>query len=162
MKQVSLFRHAKSSWKYEITDMFRPLNRRGYRDAALMATTTGCFVPDLICCSPAVRTYSTALYYLKQLAIPMDKLHLDWALYEASGQRLFDYLKTLHEGHQHIWLFGHNPGLNELVDISTGKEIDNIVTGAIVTLRWQTERWNKLSPKQAVLGDIKIPPKQPE
>lgn len=161
MKQVTLFRHAKSSWKYELEDVFRPLNRRGYRDAKLMAEARDYKVPDQLCCSPAIRTYSTALYYLKQYQIPINRLHLDWALYEVTGEQLFTYLQQLNDSLQQVWLFGHNPGFNELIEIGTGQPMDNMVTGASLNLCWQADSWKTLTRSQAALSEMTCPPKQP-
>ncbi|GAA0360890.1 hypothetical protein GCM10009092_26460 [Bowmanella denitrificans] len=160
MKQVLLLRHAKSSWKHVVDDEFRPLNARGYRDAPVMAETLRGRLPDKILCSPSIRTYSTAMFYLRNRDMPLELLHLDWALYEASGDRLMRYLLALDNSWQSVWLFGHNPGLNELVELATGQAVDNIVTGARVQLQWPVKDWQALQDGQARLIGIDAPQKQ--
>ncbi|MDF2179852.1 histidine phosphatase family protein [Aliiglaciecola sp. CAU 1673] len=145
MKTLTLFRHAKSSWKYDIDDAFRPLNARGYRDAPLMAAEFSGQQPELVLCSPAIRTYSTALIYLEYLQIPLQRLQLDWALYETSGERLMSFLKTQSDNVQHIWLFGHNPGLNELLDLCLQESQENLVTGAWASLAFDCSSWTVLN-----------------
>jgi phosphohistidine phosphatase len=56
MKTLTLIRHAKSSWKYpDLADYDRPLNKRGRRDAAMMAERLAArgFGPQRILTSPA-------------------------------------------------------------------------------------------------------------
>ena len=63
MKTLTIFRHAKSSWDFpDLTDHDRPLNKRGERDAPVMAERlqTAGVRPSLILSSPAVRAWRTA------------------------------------------------------------------------------------------------------
>ena len=62
MKQITLVRHAKSSWHRGLRDIDRPLNARGERDAPLMAMhlRKQGFSPDILISSPATRAATTA------------------------------------------------------------------------------------------------------
>ena len=63
MKQLTLIRHAKSSWKQTgMEDSARPLNRRGKSDAIDMGQRLAAieFMPDVLISSPAKRARSTA------------------------------------------------------------------------------------------------------
>lgn len=162
MKTVTLFRHAKSSWKHDTLDMYRPLNARGYRDAPRMAAQFAAHAPERILCSPAVRAYSTALFYLGQMQLPLSVLQLDWALYESSGQQLLSLLKAQPEGAQVLWLFGHNPGLNQLLSLCLGKEQENLVTGAWVCLRFDCRHWQDIETAHTSLLDSAKPDKSKE
>ena len=66
MNQFVLIRHAKSSWKFpHLTDLQRPLNKRGRRDGSKIAsyiTKNGPFTPNLFLISPAQRTLQTWNY----------------------------------------------------------------------------------------------------
>ena len=58
MKTLTLVRHAKSSWHdTNLSDRERPLNKRGLRDAPIMArrAVEAGIRPSLIIASPAVR-----------------------------------------------------------------------------------------------------------
>jgi phosphohistidine phosphatase len=73
MKRLMLMRHAKSSWDQpDLPDFDRPLNKRGKRDAPLMARRL-CELgekPDLILSSPAERAIRTAMVVAEELGIP--------------------------------------------------------------------------------------------
>jgi len=144
MKQISLFRHGKSSWKYPIDDIYRPLNGRGLRQASSMAVSCTLDEPDAILSSPASRVYATALIYLCERRIPVERLQLRAEIYAADTEQLLDLLKALPEGVQDVWLFGHNPGLNDLASFVLGSPIDNIVSSAYVTLAIDAQVWPEL------------------
>ncbi|GAB3033109.1 SixA phosphatase family protein [Bowmanella dokdonensis] len=160
MKSLLLVRHAKSSWKFSLDDEFRPLSARGYRDAPRMARELEPALPDLVLCSPAVRTYSTALFYLRAADVSLDKLRLDWALYEASGDKLLRYLLQVEDQYRHLWLFGHNPGLNELLFLLGGKSRENLPTGARLRLSWKTDRWAAIGQETPQMGEMVYPSKE--
>jgi phosphohistidine phosphatase len=68
MTRLTLLRHAKSSWSHsELSDIERPLNKRGKRDAPLMGRVCAerLPVPDLVVVSPAERTRTTVKLFLK-------------------------------------------------------------------------------------------------
>ena len=68
MKTLLLLRPAKSSWKHpELADRDCPLNKRGKRTAPLIGALlqNEDLIPDLIICSSAVRTDTTALLVAK-------------------------------------------------------------------------------------------------
>ena len=62
MKKLILIRHAKSSWKHNVTDLERPLSNRGYNDANLMSGILNNFSIDIdaIFSSNSKRTLETA------------------------------------------------------------------------------------------------------
>jgi phosphohistidine phosphatase len=115
MKILHLLRHAKSSWKEDVEDHERPLNRRG-REAARrigkhFAETVGPL--DLVLCSSALRTRETLELVLAEYTVPPRRLIED-GLYAASQERLLDRLRRLSEVEVNVLLIGHNPGLHEL------------------------------------------------
>jgi len=66
MKKLYLVRHAKSSWKLQVSDIKRPLKKRGISDAELIAKQTNeLFVnPDMVLSSPSKRTVQTAEIFI--------------------------------------------------------------------------------------------------
>ena len=70
MRSLTIVRHAKSSWKDRgLSDRERPLNKRGERDAPIMAkrvAETG-IRPSQIISSPAVRAWTTAKIFAREL-----------------------------------------------------------------------------------------------
>ena len=115
MHMLHLLRHAKSSWKEDVGDHERRLNKRG-REAALsvgqslLGAVGGL---DLVLCSSAARTRETLELALGESAAKPRCLFED-ELYLADATRLISRLHRLDEGFGKVLLVGHNPGIQEL------------------------------------------------
>lgn len=142
-----IVRHAKSLHEEYISrDIERHLFERGYSDASLSADW--CIVkklkPDFILSSPAIRAYSTALIFANKLGYSPEKIQLTNAVYEATYSSL---LLVLEESMNHdgtYMLFGHNPGLTDLINFLCGHVCVNLPTSAVVHIRLNKEvskRW---------------------
>jgi len=115
MHSLHLLRHAKSSWKEDVEDRERRLNRRG-REAARrvgrhLPATVGAL--DLVLCSSAVRTCETMELVLAEYRVRPRSMIED-ELYAAGPGKLMDRLRRLDEDEGNVLLIGHNPGLHEL------------------------------------------------
>jgi phosphohistidine phosphatase len=115
MHLLHLLRHAKSSWKEDVEDHQRPLNRRGRQAARLVGrhlpATAGAI--DLVLCSSAARTRETLDLVLAEFA-PRPRCLIEDALYLAAREELIERLQRLAESDINVLLIGHNPGLHEL------------------------------------------------
>jgi phosphohistidine phosphatase len=115
MHLLHLLRHAKSSWKDDVEDRERPLNRRGREAARLVGqhlpATAGAI--DLVLCSSAVRTRETLDLVLAGFA-PRPRCVIEDGLYLADRNELTERLQQLAEGQVNVLVIGHNPGLHEL------------------------------------------------
>lgn len=151
MKTLTLCRHAKSSWKYETEDIYRPLNKRGIQEAPLMARRRVGEAPDGILCSPAVRTYSTALAYIRENQWSLERLIIKDLLFEAGLADLLASIKSLDTRIKRVWLFGHNPGLNLLVEYLGIQTLGNIVTNGRVHLELPIDDWRRIEGTSARL-----------
>ncbi len=156
MKELNLCRHAKSSWKYDTEDLYRPLNRRGINDAPVMARRWSGQTPDLILCSPAVRAYATALAYVHENQWRLASVRLCPELVDASPQTMLDLISET-EDCDRLWVFGHNPGITLLAEFLTGEVIDNIVTGARASIHFDIEHWRQINTVKGQLVDINTP-----
>jgi phosphohistidine phosphatase len=159
MKKISFFRHGKSSWKYPVEDVHRPLSGRGLRQASSMAGACLLEQPDLVLSSPASRAYATALIYVKECQLPLEMLRLCPELYAGDTQDVLKVLWALPEDVHDLWLFGHNPGLNEVLAFLLGEEIVNIVTSAYVTVHVDVRAWPELRPDKGQLLHFNCPEK---
>jgi len=114
---LTLVRHAKSSWNTPgQQDHERPLNERGMRDAPVMAQRLldkGC-IPDLILCSSAVRTQQTAQYFVDAFGLNDNQLWIEPKLYLCSPETILTEVSVAEDGHKHIMVIAHNPGLEQL------------------------------------------------
>ena len=164
MKSLTIVRHAKSSWKHHgLSDRERPLNKRGERDAPVMArrvAETG-IRPSQIISSPAVRAWTTAKVFARELGYPAEFLQREDGLYLASLDNLLDVVATQDPGFNHLMLFGHNPGLTDFVNYLVPGLTSNLPTSGVVSVNLETDDWMLYDrpPTELVLHDY--PKKQP-
>jgi len=160
LKTLILIRHAKSSWKdASLADRDRPLNKRGKRDAPEMGRRLAARggAPDLIVSSPATRALATARVIAEAVGCPVDGIVEDERIYMASPAELLEAIRGLDDGHERVFLFGHNPGLTELVNELSEPALDNVPTCGVVELRLAADRWADLSPDKVQRADFDTP-----
>jgi phosphohistidine phosphatase len=165
MRLLTVVRHAKSSWQDpELSDFDRPLNDRGRRDAPRMAAWTrqAAGVPDRMLSSPALRVLSTARVFAEILGTEPDQLRTMAQLYEASLATLMQLLQGLDQADRHVMLFGHNPGLSELVHALAMCPFEALPTGAVVHLELQVKRWDAVSEGSGELLSFMFPKRLPD
>ena len=90
MKTLILVRHAKSDWNEPgLSDIERPLNERGKKDAPMMAKRLrkkGLKI-DAFLSSPAKRAFRTARFFAEEFDVKKDNIQVEKVLYGAlSGQ----------------------------------------------------------------------------
>jgi phosphohistidine phosphatase len=154
MKRLILMRHGKSSWDDpDLPDFQRPLNKRGKRDAPMMARRLQDRLerPDLILTSSAERAISTARIVADEISFPKKKIVQGKGLYLAASGELLDVLQTINNSINRVILCGHNPGLTNLGNYLANLNIDNIPTCGVVCLDLAVESWANLSQGCGVL-----------
>lgn len=170
MKQLFLLRHAKAVQANKDTpaDADRPLTESGRRDAAKIGRLMRekLYQPDLILCSPSVRTRQTLEQANAELRSGA-KLEYVEAIYNASAGQLLSLLQGLANGVIRPMLVGHNPGLEEfaalLVNSSGGQSFaaapdkDRFPTAALALLEFHISRWSQLAAHNGVLADFAKP-----
>ena len=117
MFELMVMRHAKSDWSGHDSDLDRPLNDRGCRDASRMAAHLNKLklAPDYMLVSSAKRTRQTAGLLLEQLDVPENQVIVSDLLYLASMKTLSDVIKQYAEDERRLMLLAHNPGVDDLV-----------------------------------------------
>ncbi|HTE32805.1 MAG TPA: histidine phosphatase family protein [Chryseolinea sp.] len=150
MKTLFIIRHAKSSWDTSNVDDFeRPLSARGKRDAPRMGKRLKekNIFPDLMLSSPAKRAHATSKKFAKILKYPKDAIKTDRDLYHADEETILSVIQRLKDKIDKLMLFGHNPGLTDLVNslINEEHDIDNIPTCGIVAFEFQADSWSKVT-----------------
>ena len=160
MKKLYIIRHAKSSWEdFSSNDFDRDLSKRGKLNAPFMGDRlrkTG-VEPDIIVSSPALRARITAEIIAKKIKFSK-KITLKKKIYEASFKTLRKIVTELPDDVKIVFLFGHNPGLNEFAQ----KYIDfyeNIPTCGIVEIEFDCETWMEVDEKNAKLIMFDYPKK---
>jgi len=160
MKQLTLIRHAKSSWKVvSLADIDRPLSKRGKRDAPEMASRLAkrSVRPDLVISSPAKRARKTAKVIAEALGYPWRDVALDERVYHAGPCELLKVLQGVEDACAHVMLFGHNPGLTELASQLTGRDIENVPTCGVVEAEFDIESWAELGIEAGALVEFDYP-----
>jgi len=158
MKSLTIVRHAKSSWKDRgLSDRERPLNKRGNRDAPIMGKRVAAagIRPSQIISSPAVRAWTTARIFAKELSYPTEFLQREDGLYLASLDNLLDVVATQDTGFNNLMLFGHNPGLTDFVNYLVPGLTNNLPTSGVVSVNLECDDWMLYDkpPTELVLHD---------
>ena len=160
-RNLTLLRHAKSSWKdQDLADIERPLSKRGRRDAEAMAPRIvakgGAF--STVYASPARRSRDTLARMLQALPAQDSRIVLDQRLYTFQRSALIDTLKQLDDGLLDVLVIGHNPALQDSIGWLTGEPLARFPTAACVRLNLQLPHWSELHKGCAVLDWLLTPP----
>jgi phosphohistidine phosphatase len=152
-----LLRHAKSDWSGGEADLFRPLAKRGRRQAAeagrWLAASIGAL--DLAIVSPAQRARSTWKIASAELdASPPTRF--DNGVYAASGNALLGRVRELSDDLDTVLVVGHNPGLEDLASTLTGHWVTMPTSGLVVTA--VPRPWSSAGPSSAELRASGRPP----
>lgn len=147
MKKLILIRHAKSSWKHDVIDHERPLNERGINDAHLISNKllNDKLRVDLVVCSDAVRTKTTAHIFTLNLGINQDIVEYDHDLYDFQGANLIKGIKNCDNSINNLMVFGHNHAITHFVNTYGSEFIDNVPTSGVVIIKFEIDNWLDLN-----------------
>jgi phosphohistidine phosphatase len=132
MATLIVLRHAKSVHGLGMTDIERPLNDRGRRDAksAGKHLRAGGLAPGLVLCSTATRTRQT----LAELGLGAEsEIRYEPRIYDNDVDTLFGLLRESPDV-ETLLLIGHNPSAHQLVVDLTTSEIDRFPTSACAAM----------------------------
>lgn len=118
-RHLYLMRHGKSQKaKKKQKDALRPLGKRGRKDVKkirdLMREKH--VRPDLVLCSPSVRTMET-LEKLHKAFEPTQVVFVD-ALYRADAEEMMDILRQTAADKHEVLVIGHNPALADFLPMA--------------------------------------------
>jgi phosphohistidine phosphatase len=160
MKTLFLLRHAKSnSSAAGLPDFDRALNDRGRKEALAVGT----FIReqklglDLALSSPAVRARETTELVLESAALPLE-VRYDQRIYEAGPLRLLEVISQVEEDRSTVLLVGHNPGMEELLQLLTGST-EHMATGTLAKIDFKAASWSKVLEEKGSLDWI-VKPKE--
>jgi phosphohistidine phosphatase len=172
MLTLSLFRHAKSSWDDPgVKDFDRPLAPRGEEAAPRM----GAFMaehdiqPELILCSPAVRTRQTLHLVLPHLKDDPTVVYQD-GFYLASPSQLLARVRKVGAKVRHVMVVGHDPGMHglsvELAGSGAPKPMQALAakfpTAGLAVLDFDVDDWLKVEPGIGRLRLFMTPKRLPD
>lgn len=162
MKKLIIIRHAKSSWDDPyLDDHQRPLAERGLRDSPRMGQRLKRenIFPDRMISSNAARAKATALIIAEQLHFAKEKIEFTRKLYHASANSILALVSNTEDDINTLFIFGHNPGFNDLIDL-LGGEIDNLPTCGQYAFKFDTNSWSQVSKKNAQTWFVDYPKKE--
>lgn len=165
MLQLTLIRHAKSSWKDTTLDDFdRPLNRRGLKNAPMMGKVIRKLglTFDQIISSPAQRAISTARRIAAELDYPEPDIRTLKILYMANVDDMLECVHAFAPQHKSIALVTHNPGITEFCNFLCGENIDNLPTCAVVVIEFEIDDWQAVYRNTGRLIQYEYPKKHEE
>ena len=159
MKRLYIIRHAKSSWKHQVSDLKRPLKKRGEMDAELIAKHTNKLFnsPDIILCSPSKRTIETASVFIKKwnlISVPIDYVN---DIYDFSGENLIKTIKECNNKLNSIMIFAHNFAVTEFVNTFGTIDVNSVPTCGFVVIDFDIDSWRNLGKGKTV---YKVFPKE--
>jgi len=146
MKTLLILRHAKSSWKNnELSDHDRPLNPRGQRDAPNVGKRlrNEDLIPDVILSSTAKRACQTAEAVAEESGC-VGELQLSGELYGGGPEAYLEAIRNLPSAVDCALVVGHNPDLEELVEILSGESV-RLPTAALAHLQLDIQGWQDLN-----------------
>lgn len=163
MKELLLLRHAKAKVPDSMDDKYRPLKKRGQRDALNIGKwlKTQHLMPDAILSSPAKRATETVQIIYQELHVDGLVIQEDSRLYLTEIEQLKRVLANCPETTKRILLIGHNPELEEFLCYLVGKEVlpnkkKILPTAALARLSHDLS-WDNLHEKCAQLLSITYP-----
>jgi len=153
MKTLYMCRHAKSSWKHDVTDHQRPLKGRGHRDGVLMSSYIPKQIdaPDIMITSEATRAYTTALYFKDAWEIVDDHFMKNNALYDFSGQQVMKVIKNLDDANDCVMIVGHNHAFTSIANMLGSVYMDNLPTCGFVAIRFNVDKWQDIVNGETIL-----------
>jgi phosphohistidine phosphatase len=160
MKTIYLVRHAKSDWENtKLLDIERPLNERGYSNANSMSLL---FKekrdnPGIIISSPAIRAFSTASIFAKNLNYDSNNILIKKELYESSVKDYLSVVTTMDEQFKSLMLFAHNPTISSFADSLCNALPMEMSTCTIVGIRFDCKKWSDIKTAKGELFLFEYP-----
>lgn len=154
-----LMRHAKAETPDGISDLDRPLARRGASDAADAGSWLAGreLYPDLVLCSPARRTRETWHAVASALAeegLTAPEVRYERTLYAGNADDLLDLIRTVSDEFTTVLVVGHNPTISDASNrLAAGDAIGaftGLKTSGLAVHRC-TGPWSSLGPETTEL-----------
>jgi phosphohistidine phosphatase len=152
MKRLYLIRHAKSSWKHQVPDEFRPLKKRGVTDAKLISEHTKSLFekPDIVLCSSSKRTTQTANVFLNKWLIDNSLIQFKENLYDFSGANLIKTIRECDDTINNLMIFAHNFAVTDFVNTFGTLDVNSVPTCGFVVIDFEITSWKNLNKGRTV------------
>jgi phosphohistidine phosphatase len=147
MKRLILIRHAKSSWKKPLSDIKRPLKKRGISDSILISNYTKELFnkPCIVLSSPSERTLETASFFIKNWNLEKVPFLKSEMLYDFSGEDLTKAISNFDINVNIAMVFTHNFAITNFVNKFGSILIDSVPTCGFVVIDFESNNWSTLA-----------------
>lgn len=108
------------------------------------------YTPEIILCSAAVRTYSTASDIATALELPSTSIQTNLDLYLADYKTILNLVNSVQDNVDTLMVVGHNPGLSDFVSHLIEDNIE-LKTCCVAVLELKVNHWNELFSGTCVL-----------
>lgn len=152
MKTLYLVRHAKSSWEFNIDDHQRPLNERGYKDAEKVGLHLASqkLPIEKVLSSDANRAKTTATIVTGLMNIDETLVRMEPKLYDFSGRKVVEMIKSCDNTINHLMVFGHNHAFTTIANQYGSEVIDNVPTSGVVAIQFDVDHWSDINEGKTV------------
>ncbi len=164
MKTVYIVRHAKSSWdKVDLSDEMRPLMEKGKKRTKKVIDFLHSkkIKVDYIISSHAVRAHETAKILAHALDYPADHIKIDPHIYYTDSDGIINQFYDLPERFDSVMIVGHNPSLTDFVNQFLKNPVDNLPTSGIVSISFDTDKWENIPLAKRKTNFVLIPKELP-
>ena len=147
LKKIILIRHAKSSWEHNVSDLERPINKRGFNDAILIAGILNNLSIDIdaVFSSISKRTLQTAKIFLTHL-INYKKITIIKSsdLYDFNGNSVDLFIKSLNNDFNNVMIFTHNNTCNNLLNKYSAIKNIHVPTSGMLIFEFDVSLWENV------------------
>ena len=146
MKQLLIFRHAKSDWNTPYAfDHDRPLSRRGVAAAKRMGRFLDRLgqVPDQVISSSAVRAWRTVELAAQAGAWPCPLEATD-DLYDTTSDEMLEIIRGCSDTNSRLLVAGHQPTCSTLAGRLIGSGQIRFPTAAMARIDLPRDRWGSV------------------
>jgi phosphohistidine phosphatase len=148
MKTIYILRHGSSHEALDkIADKDRRLTKNGKLEIGYVAKKTiqAAEYPDLIVSSDALRAVETANIFAKEINYPENKIQILPMLYESKNPLdVLQFIESVSENFTSLCLVGHNPLLEEFLEILLPDSGLDVVKGELISISCDSNLWDKI------------------
>lgn len=126
-----------------MADFDRPLKKDRIDDAKNMGRylrELG-LKPDLVLCSPALRTRQTAELICDKLKYDFDEVSFDKRIYESTAEEVMQVVREVAAEVNTLVVIGHNPSLTHFAAQYTDKLMFEMPTTGVAWLEFENSDW---------------------
>lgn len=76
---------------------------------------------------------------------PVSNIKKDKNIYTASALVLLNIIKQTNNKYETLMVVGHNPGMTDIVNMISDKNLDNLPTSGIVCLSKDVKSWEEIN-----------------